>query len=190
MHVSCVIIPSRTRARQVMASVLLPAPPYWPDQPPLPVEMAPGTVSGFKGVHKVRDGLFQVRVHVAGKGKRVLCTAATAIEAAYIRARQGRHPCPVPSPAKQREARRTGSKREKNRAAARFARGGAAAELRRTAKAAQCQEQRKRSERLTEKLYGVPVDPDELGDECVYGVVVEVFMSELSCVNTRSTQIW
>ena len=160
-----------------MASVLLPAPPYWPDQPPLPVEMAPGTVSGFKGVHKVRDGLFQVRVHVAGKGKRVLCTAATAIEAAYIRARQGRNPCPVPSPAKQREARGTGSKREKNRAAARFARGGAAAELRRTTKAAQRQEDRKRSERLAEKLYGVPVDPDELGDECVYGVVVEVFSS-------------
>ena len=83
----------------------------------------------------------------------------------------------MPSPAKQREARGTGSKREKNRAAARFARGGAAAELRRTTKAAQRQEDRKRSERLAEKLYGVPVDPDELGDECVYGVVVEVFSS-------------
>ena len=104
-----------------MATVLLPAPPYWPDQPPLPAEMAPGTVSDFKGVHKVGDGLFQVRVHVAREGKRVLCTAATAIEAAYIRARQGRDPCLVPSPAKQREARGTGSKREKSRTAARFA---------------------------------------------------------------------
>ena len=83
-----------------MSRVLFQPPlPGWPHEP-LACKLAPGTPSGFKGVSKVREGCYRARAWVAGKGVRIVWTAKTAEEAAWMLARWHMYPTLLPSPPK------------------------------------------------------------------------------------------
>ena len=62
--------------------------------------LAPGTASGYKGVSKLNDELWQARVTVDGK-VRHLCTGSDPRECAWVLARWKRFPCLLPSQQKQ-----------------------------------------------------------------------------------------
>ena len=96
-----------------MTVAVLPSPDWWGSDEPLEVELAPGSATGFKAVHKVRDGCFQARVKVPGKGLRIVWKASTPEESAWMLARWRQYPCSLRSPAKGRAARGEGSKRER-----------------------------------------------------------------------------
>ena len=65
------------------------------------LELALGTATGYKGVHKV--GLkFEARKWVAGKGTRVVWHSESPEECAFILARLKLYPCNIPTPRKGR----------------------------------------------------------------------------------------
>ena len=82
-----------------MAVCVVPSPPGWAKEP-LSVPLAPHSASGFKGVLKVRDGCFQARVNIKGKGRCTVWTAPTAEEAAWVLQKWRNNPCGLSSPGK------------------------------------------------------------------------------------------
>ena len=77
------------------------ASPSWLKGEPLHLKLAPGTTSGFKGVHKAGNK-WEARLWVAGKGTRVLWRDESAEECAAILAMFERYPCEIPTPKKGR----------------------------------------------------------------------------------------
>ena len=65
------------------------------------LKLAPGTASGFKGVHKAGKK-WEARRWVAGRGTRVVWRCDSAKEAAFMLARLDVHPCEIPTPKKGR----------------------------------------------------------------------------------------
>ena len=74
------------------------------------LKLAPGTVSGFKGVHKAGKK-WEARLWVPGKGTRVVWRDESPKECAYILARLEVFPCQLPSPKKGRAKPGKGRKR-------------------------------------------------------------------------------
>ena len=65
------------------------------------LKLAPGTVSGFKGVHKAAKK-WEARRWVAGRGTRVVWRSSSPHECAFILARLELYPCEIPTPKKGR----------------------------------------------------------------------------------------
>ena len=72
----------------------------WPDEV-LALELAPGSTTGYKGVHKVRER-YEARVWVKGKGTRVAWRSDCPRECAWTLARLKIYPCELRSPKKGR----------------------------------------------------------------------------------------
>ena len=65
------------------------------------LKLAPGTASGFKGVHKAGKK-WEARRWVAGRGTRVVWRSSSPHECAFILARLELYPCEIPTPKKGR----------------------------------------------------------------------------------------
>ena len=65
------------------------------------VKLAPGTKSGFKGVHKAGNK-WEARLWVASRGTRVVWRCSSPKECAFILARLELYPCEIPTPKKGR----------------------------------------------------------------------------------------
>ena len=65
------------------------------------LKLAPGTKSGFKGVHKAGKK-WEARLWVAGRGTRVVWRGNSAKECAFFLARLEVYPCEIPTPKKGR----------------------------------------------------------------------------------------
>ena len=82
--------------------------------------LAPHSASGFKGVLKVRDGCFQARVNIKGKGRCTVWTAPTAEEAAWVLQKWRNNPCGLSSPGKRCSHKRERWSRARASLASRF----------------------------------------------------------------------
>ena len=87
-------------ARQVAAATMPWAHPDFGGEV-MHLKLAPGTVSGFKGVHKAAKK-WEARRWVAGRGTRVVWRSESAKECAFILARLELYPCEIPTPKKGR----------------------------------------------------------------------------------------
>ena len=67
----------------------------------LPLKLAPGSTTGFVGVHKAGKR-FEARKWVTGKGTRVAFKSSDPRECAWVLARLELYPVPLPSPRKGR----------------------------------------------------------------------------------------
>ena len=65
------------------------------------LKLAPGSTSGFKGVHKAGKK-WEARRWVAGRGTRVVWRSSSPHECAFILARLNVYPCEIPTPKKGR----------------------------------------------------------------------------------------
>ena len=65
------------------------------------LKLAPGTASGFKGVHKAGKK-WEARLWVAGRGTRVVWRCSSPKECAFILARLELYPSDIPTPKKGR----------------------------------------------------------------------------------------
>ena len=65
------------------------------------LKLAPGTASGFKGVHKAGKQ-WEARLWVSGRGTRVVWRCSSPKECAFILARLEIYPCEIPTPKKGR----------------------------------------------------------------------------------------
>ena len=71
------------------------------DNEVMSLKLAPGTASGYKGVHKAGKR-WEARLWVAGKGTRVVFRSDSPEECAFVLARLELFPCEIPTPKKGR----------------------------------------------------------------------------------------
>ena len=76
--------------------------------------LAPGTASGYKGVHKAGKK-WEARLWIAGRGTRVVWRCASKVQCAFILAYLEVHPCDVPTPKCTKCPRRAGQSRARVR---------------------------------------------------------------------------